>query len=148
LGSPRAFGILCTLDRMAMARGLPKHLKVYAVGAPLSILFGVSPPAVPEDPTAPIKTGTWPTFLADVAAAAGHPVPAEATAPIDRESLAWSGVLAGLSDRLRPEIGAVSNRTQLPNVLSGVVARLDAQDRTMRALFAAEQRGERPGGPR
>ena len=144
----RAFGLLCTLDRMAMARGLPKHLKVYAVGAPLSILFGVAPPAVPRDPAAPIKTGTWPTFLADVAAAAGHPVPAEATAPIDHESLAWSGVLAGLSDRLRPEAGAVSDRTPLPKVLSVVVARLDTQDRTMHALFAAERRGERAGGPR
>ncbi len=144
----RAFGLLCTLDRMAMSRGLPKHLKVYAVGAPLAILFGVAPPAVPEDPIVPIKTGTWPNFLADVAAAAGHPVPAEATAPIDHESLAWSGVLAGLSDKLRPEIGAVSDRTSLPNVLSGVVARLDTQDRTMHALFAAERRGERAGGAR
>lgn len=134
-----ALGLLCALDRLEIGRRLPKHLKVYAVGDPFAGVFGVSPPAVPEDPTVPIRTGTWPGYLVDVSAAAGYPVPAEATEPIDRESLAWGGVLQGFADKLRADAGKVSTRTALPDVLSRVAARLDEEHRTLLALFEAER---------
>jgi hypothetical protein len=134
-----AVGLLCALDRLEIARKLPKHLKVYAVGGPFQPIFGVLPPVVPEDPASPIRTGTWPGYLADVAAAAGHAVPAAALEPIDRESLAWGGVLQGLSDRLRAESVAVSSSTPLPSVLRRAADRLDGQYATLQALFRSEQ---------
>jgi hypothetical protein len=133
-----AIGLLCALDRLEIARKLPKHLKVYAVGGPFVPIFGVQPPAVPEDPTSPIRTGTWPGYLVDLAGATGHAVPVQATEPIDRESLAWGGVLQGFADRLHAEAAAVSPRTNLPIVLDSVANRLDRQNRTLRALFDAE----------
>ena len=139
----RAVGLLSALDRLEMARKLPKHLKVYAVGGPFVPVFGVQPPRVPDNPTAPIKSGTWPSYLVDVASAAGHPVPADAVEPIDRESLAWGGVLHAFADRLHAEVGTVSPRTPLPLVLGRVADRLDKEDRTLRALFQAEQRARR-----
>jgi hypothetical protein len=136
-------GLLCALDRLEIARKLPKHLKVIAVGGPFARLFGVQPPAVPADPTAPIKSGAWPGYLVDVASATGHAVPAEATEAIDRESLAWVGVLAGFADRMRVEARGVSTRTPLPLVLGRVADRLDKESSTMRALFRAERRAEK-----
>ncbi|MGH7295916.1 MAG: hypothetical protein ACRELB_13320, partial [Polyangiaceae bacterium] len=136
----RAFGLLCALDRLEIARKLPKHLKVYAVGQPFVRVFGVLPPPVPRDPTAPIKTGTWPGYLADVASAAGHAVPADAKEPIDRESLAWGGVLQAFADRLREVAPGISTRTPLPAVVARVADRLDGESRTVHALFDAERR--------
>jgi hypothetical protein len=135
----RALGLLSALDRLEIARRLPKHLKVLAVGGPFARAFGVLPPVLPEDPTRPIKTGTWPAYLADVAATTGHPVPPLATDATDRESLAWGGVLAAFADRLRTEASAVSTRTPLPMVLGRVAARLEQEHRTLGALFEAEQ---------
>ncbi len=136
-----AVGLLCALDRLEIARGLPKHLKVLAVGGPFARVFGVPPPEVPADPTQPIRTGTWPGYLADVAAASGHLVPPEATEPIDRASLAWGGVLQAFADRLREDAAHVPPRTPLPDVLSSVAARLEQQNRRLVSLFWAEQRG-------
>ncbi len=138
-----ALGLLCALDRLEIGRRLPKHLKVYAVGGPFVRIFGVAPPAVPEDPTVPIRTGTWPNYLVETSAAAGYPVPAEATEPIDRESLAWGGVLQGFADRLGADARKVSTRTPLPDVLSRVAARLDEEHRTLLALFDAERHAGR-----
>ena len=136
----RVIGVLCALDRLEIARKLPKHLKVYAVGGPFVPIFGVLPPQVPDDPTAPIATGTWPGYLVDVAGATGHPVPAEAVAPIDRESLAWGGVLQAFADRLRAEGHGVSPRTPLPLVIARVADRLSQESHTVHSLFVAEQR--------
>jgi hypothetical protein len=138
----RAIGLLCALDRLEIARKLPKHLKVYAVGAPFAAIFDVPPPDVPEDPAKPITTGTWPGYLVDVASAAGHAVPSEAAAPIDREALAWGGVLQAFADRLEREARAVSPRTPLPQVLTRVADRLDKESHTLNALFRAEQRAK------
>jgi hypothetical protein len=135
----RALGLLCALDRLEIARRLPKHLKVLAVGGPFARAFGVPPPPLPDDPAQPVKTGTWPRYLADVAATTGHPVPPLATDAIDRESLAWGGVLEAFADRLRTELTAVSTRTPLPMVLDRVARRLEQEHRTLRALFEAEQ---------
>jgi hypothetical protein len=136
----RAFGLLSALDRVTMARGLPKHLKVYAVSGPFVRLFGVTPVEVPDDATKPIKTGTWPAYLIDVSTAGGHPLPADATIPIDRETQAWVGVLEGFADKMRPEAKAVSPRTPLRGVLENVIARLDGEYRMQRTLLEAEHR--------
>jgi len=138
-----ALGLLCALDRLEIARRLPKHLKVYAVGGPFVNVFGVTPPDVPADPTVPIKSGTWPGYLVDASARAGYPVPAQATEVIDRESLAWGGVLQGFADKLRADAGTISTRTPLPDVLTRVAAQLDEEHRTLLALFDAEQRAGR-----
>ena len=138
----RAIGLLCALDRLEIARKLPEHLKVYAVGAPFIAVFRVQPPQVPDDPAMPIKTGTWPGYLVDVARETGHGVPVDATEPTDRESLAWNGVLQAFAERLRVEAGSLSPHTPLPLVLVRVADRLDEENRTMQALFQAEQRAQ------
>ncbi|HZU82582.1 MAG TPA: hypothetical protein VE987_06685, partial [Polyangiaceae bacterium] len=55
----RAIGLLVALDRMEIARGLPKHLKVYAVDRAYADVFGVQAPPVDDDAPAPIRSGTW-----------------------------------------------------------------------------------------
>ena len=135
-----AIGLLAALDRMEIARKLPMHLKVYAVGGAFVPVFGVRPPVVPADPAAPLRNGTWLGYLSDVAGAAGHAVPEAATMPLDRETLAWGGVLQAFADRLRAETADVSPRTPLPMVLGNVADRLDRENHTLRALFAAERR--------
>jgi hypothetical protein len=129
----RVVGILHTIDRMEIARGLPKHLKVYAVeGANLDV-FGVQAPELYQDAALPIPTGTWLAYLTKVASAAGHPVPPEAKSPQNREPLAWNGVLEGLADRIRhprtdPALDAVAR---------DVVARIDQQATSEREAFEA-----------
>jgi hypothetical protein len=139
----RAIGLLCALDRLEIARKLPEHLKVYAVGGPFAHVFGVQPPEVPADPTLPVKTGTWPGFLLDIAKASGHAIPTEATRPIDRESLAWGAVLQAFADRLRVEAGVLSTHAPLPLVLGRVADRLEQEDHNLIALFEAEKSARR-----
>ncbi|HEY6461422.1 MAG TPA: hypothetical protein VIY73_14750, partial [Polyangiaceae bacterium] len=141
----RAFGLLFALDRLEMARRLPKHLKVYAVEAPFSCIFGVEPPAVSADAAQPIPTGTWPEYLASVAGADGHPVPAAAVEPIDRESLAWAGVLSGFADHLRAVAPQLSPATILPVAMVDVAAKLEKEDRDVVAVFEAQQSQEKTG---
>lgn len=129
----RVIGVLHAIDRMEIARGLPKHLKIYCVeGAGLE-LFGVTAPQFSSDAAAPIPTGTWLAYLSSIASAAGHPVPADARDPQNREPLAWNGVLEGLADQLRD----VRTDTALDAVARNVVARLDRQANAERAAFDA-----------
>jgi hypothetical protein len=137
-----AIGTLCALDRLEIARRLPEHLKLYAVGGPFAVLFGVQAPQVRPDPATPVPSGTWPRYLATVAGVTGHAVPAAATRPIDRESLAWGGVLQGFADRFHAEMHALSRRTSLPLVVSRVAERLDNESSTLKSLFETEQRGK------
>lgn len=55
----RAIGVMLAMDRMEIARGLPKHLKVYAVSGAYALLFAVKPPIVPSDATKPLQGGQW-----------------------------------------------------------------------------------------
>jgi len=89
-----ALGMLAALDRMEMTIGLPRHMKIYAVGGLNQVLFGAAPPALPDDASKPLPRGGWLTYLTEVANAAGHPVPAGAKTPKQREPLAWTGALA------------------------------------------------------
>jgi len=124
-GEAHAFGLLTAMDRMELARGLPKHLKVYAVGDAYQIVFGVAPPSVPADATAKLVPGTWLTYLVDVARAAGHAVPGSATSPREREPWAWGGVVAGFGDKLKSDVPRLSG--PFAKIAAAVVKRLDAE---------------------
>jgi hypothetical protein len=120
-----ALGLFCAMDRMELARGLPKHLKVYAVGDAYQLVFGVKPPDVPSDVTAKLVPGVWLGYLADVARAAGHPVPDKATAPREREPWAWGGAVAGFGDKLKSDTPKLSG--MMAKVAGAVVKKLDAE---------------------
>ncbi len=139
----RALGLLVALDRMEIARGLPKHLKIYVVAAAYSNVFGVPAPNVRPLPDKPIPSGTWVTYLADVAAAAGHPVPTDAHAPQNREPLAWAGVQAGFADRLRSGVVRAGAMPPLTDVERSVIARLDEQTSGLREAYEAHAAKDR-----
>jgi hypothetical protein len=138
-----AIGVLSALDRMEIARSLPKHLKVYTVATGYSDLFGVPPPTVPENASTPIKTGTWLAYLTDVAAAAGHPVPNDARDPQNREPLAWTGVLAGFADKLRADASRFPKGTPIGDVERGATARLDDEFQRERQRYEAHAPADR-----
>lgn len=132
-----AVAMLVAIDRMEIARGLPKHLKVYAVDTAYRDVFGVSPPAVPAYAAAPLPTGRWLAYLSDVAAAAHHPVPSDAHDPQNREPLAWTGVLEGFADRLRAEAPRLPTGAPLRDVERAIIARLDEEFRNEHDAYEA-----------
>jgi hypothetical protein len=131
-----AAALLFALDRMEIARGLPKHLKAYAVQGALADTFGVTEPTVSDQAAAPIPTGTWLRYLTEAATAAGHPLPADAHDPQNREPLAWTGVLAGFADRLRANVARVGGGP-LAMVELAVAERLDQEFRNERIVYEA-----------
>jgi hypothetical protein len=134
----RSIALLCAMDRMQTAKDLPKHLKVYAVGGTFELVFGIKPPEVPGDATQAMKGGVWLSYLSDVARAAGHPVPAKATALTDRELMAWGGALEGFADKLRLEAAAISDQAELRRAVEGTIQRLDTEYRASEASILAE----------
>lgn len=129
----RALGLLMAVDRLEIARGLPKHLKTYATATALDEVFGVSAPELPDDAAAPIPTGTWLAYLTQAATAAGHPVPESVRDLGNREAFAWSGTLEGFADRLR----GVRPSSELAAVIARVVERLDDEAAGVRAAVLA-----------
>jgi hypothetical protein len=127
-------GLLSAVDRMEIARGLPKHLKIYAVAGAYRDVFGVSAPVLPENAAAAITKGTWLGYAAEVAAAALHPVPSGVQDPRNREPLAWNGILEGYADKLRALEADLPPSTQLGTAAHAIVARLDGQYASQRAL--------------
>jgi hypothetical protein len=124
----RAVGLLTALDRMEIARGLPKHLKIYAVGAACSDVFHVTAPTVSPLPATPIVSGTWLAYLTEVAAAANHPVPSDAHDPQNREPLAWAGALEGFADLLHASAAHNAGTPhELAEVENAAASRLDAE---------------------
>jgi hypothetical protein len=132
----RAVALLLALDRMEIARGLPKHLKAYAVAGAFTDTFGVPAPDVSDQAAAPIPSGTWLRYLTEVASAAGHGVPADAHDPQNREPLAWTGVLAGFADKLRANVVRVHGGP-LAMVELSVAERLDQEFRNARIVYEA-----------
>jgi hypothetical protein len=130
-----ALGLLCALDRVELARGLPKHLKLYAVADAFHGLFGVDIPRVPQDATEKLVPGTWLRFLSETAKAAGHPVSASASTPRERDALAWAGMLEGFSDKLKNDTDGLPPGSSLGQVVTVALHRLDAE---YRAQLAAE----------
>jgi hypothetical protein len=131
----RAFGLLLAMDRMELARGLPKHLKVLVMRGPIATLFGVTGPALPEDPARPPVGGAWLAYLTNVAKAVEHPVPAQAKTLRDQELLAWGGTLMGFADKLNLEARGISAETELRHVVEAVVRRLQTQYRADEAAM-------------
>jgi hypothetical protein len=148
-----ALAVMSAMERAAIAKGLPKHLKVYAVSAPFQLLFSVKAPQVPEDATKPLKPGTWLAYLIEAAKGAGHPVPATAKTPLEKEPAAWAGVLEGLHDKLRPDVEKMTETTPLKEVATVVARRLQSEyDRerdTLRknAAGAGATPAPKPTGP-
>jgi hypothetical protein len=140
-----ALALLCALDRVEVARGLPKHLKLYAAADSFHLFFGVTIPDVPADATAKLVPGTWLKFLAATAAAAGHAVPDKAKTPREKDALAWSGMLEGFSDKLKAEFAGVSASTDLNSVVSNVLHRLEMEFKAQQA--AEETVGAKKTGP-
>jgi hypothetical protein len=139
-----ALGLLRALDRVELARGLPKHLKLYAVADEFHALFGVTVPDVPQDATRKLVPGTWLQFLSQTAAAAGYPVGEKVATPREKDALAWAGMLRGFSDRLKPDADAISPSTDLSRVVTVALRRLEAE---YSAQKAAEETLHASGTP-
>ena len=139
----RIIGVLSALDRMEIARGLPMHLKIYAVRGGFADVFGVPAPVVSDEAAAPIPAGAWLAYLTQVAGAAGHPVPGDAHDPQNREPLAWTGVLAGFADRLRAESFHVPAGSAVGDVERAVVTRLDEEYNRERENYLAHAPADR-----
>ena len=121
-----AAAVLFALSRVRAAQDLPKHMKLYTVAPAYAAIFGVQPPPLPERAKDKLKPGTWLTYVTAVANACGHPVPATAKKPKEREPLAWAGVLAGFADRLKADQPQIED-AGLAEVVKFVVERLEAR---------------------
>jgi len=130
-----ALAVLSAVERLEVARGLPKHLKFYAVADVFELLFGVALPDVPEDVSKKLVPGTWLKFLSETAAAAGHPVSDKATTARERDALAWAGMLLGFSDKLKADVDGIEPATDLGKVVTVAQHRLETG-------FAAEKAAE------
>ncbi len=128
-----ALGLLCALDRVELARGLPRHLKLYAVADEFHFLFGVDIPKAPQDATTPLVPGAWLAFLRATAIAAGHGPPPTAATPREVDALAWAGMLQGFSDKLAADADAIGSATGLRNVVVVALHRLQAEYRAQQA---------------
>ena len=135
----RVMGLMCAMDRMELSRALPKHLKVYAVGDAYQLVFGVAPPAVPDDAMAKLKPGTWLGYLTEVARAAGHAVPGSATLPREREPWAWGGVIAGFSDKLKADGAKLAAGGTMARVTRAITARLDVEWAEIPSIAASQK---------
>ncbi|HEY1960447.1 MAG TPA: hypothetical protein VGH28_32775 [Polyangiaceae bacterium] len=98
----RATGLVFALARVRAAHDLPRHMMLYVAGPPLAAVFGVPTPPLPDRASDRVKPGAWLAYATSVAKACGHPFPST-TPPAEREHAAWTGILAGLADRLEAE---------------------------------------------
>lgn len=127
----RVIGLLLALDRMDMARGLPKALKLHALGRVLTQVFGIAPPpAASLRLDAVPRPGVWLAYLSGAAERAGYPVPANpALSPKSRETLAWTGVGRGFAEQIGRAVGQlpVGAVPELARVARAVTARLESE---------------------
>ncbi len=137
----RALAVLCAMDRLELARGLPKPLKVRAIGKPFQLLFGVAPPTLAEDDVHKLEPGSYLAYLTEIAQAAGHPVPEIAKSLRDRELLAWGGTLMGLADRLQAAARDIALTSELKSVADAVVRRLGNEYHADQAALLQESGG-------
>jgi hypothetical protein len=141
----RTLGLLVAMDRMEMARGLPRQLKFYALGHVLTTVFDVPPP--PADalkPTATPRPGAWLAYITGVAARVGHPASdSPALSHKMRETLAWTGVGSGFADRLRREAATLPNAAvpDLSRIATEVAARLETERATAETMSKAHAQG-------
>jgi len=138
-------GLLLALDRMEMARGLPKQLKLHALGPVFTQVFGIAlPPQAALRLDAAPRPGAWLAYLSGAAERAGYPVPVNpALSPKSRETLAWTGVGRGFAEQLDRYVsqlpaGAVP---ELARVGREVVARLQSQRNVAEQMTRAHAEG-------
>ncbi len=137
----RVLGLLLAMDRVEMARGLPKQLKFYAMGHVLTTVFNVAPP--PADalkPTRNPRPGAWLAYLTGVAARVGYPAPeAPSLTHKMRETLAWTGVGRAFADRFRQQGAQLPDAAvpELTRVATAVAARLESEQATAEAMIRA-----------
>lgn len=137
----RTIGLLLALERMDMARGLPKQLKFYALGYVLATVFDVAPPPASLRPTSAPVRGAWLAYLSNVAARAGYPVPNDPALTFkSRETLAWTGVEQGFADRLDQYLKNLPAAAvpELSRVSSSVSARLATEHATAQKITQAQ----------
>jgi hypothetical protein len=139
-----ALGLVNALDRVELARGLPKHLKLYAAGDTFAVLFGVTMPDVPTDATKKLVPGTWLKFLSDTAAAAGHAVPAGAKTAREKDAMAWAGMQRGFADKLAADSDGIAATTDLNKVATTIQHRLETEFAAQTAALTSEQAGGKP----
>lgn len=134
-----AIGLVTAMDRIALSRGLPKHLKVYALSGTFKTLFGTNPPDMPTDATKSLKKGNYLAYLTEAAKAAGHPVADIAKTPREKEGLAWSGALHGVADKIKANTQKLSADTDLHEVSLRIANRLTAwHEAEQKAVAAVE----------
>ena len=86
-----ALGLLLALDRVELSRGLPKHLKVYAVGDSFNLLFGVERSGRADGRDEEARAGDMAAVpVAQTATAAGHPVRRQGE-DAARDATRWRG---------------------------------------------------------
>ncbi len=143
-----ALGVLTAMERIESSRGLPRHMKIFAMQAPMFSLFGMPAPAnLPTDATQPLPKGGYLVYVTDAAKAAGHPVPDTAKTPKEREPLAWWGVLVGFTEKLATVVAAVPHDSPLPDVLDRVSHRLEAEFKAERNALAIGATAPTPAAP-
>jgi hypothetical protein len=135
-----ALALLCVLDRVDLARGLPKHLKLYAVADAFQLVFGVTVPDVPQDGSKKLVPGTWLKFLSDTASATGHAVSDKAKTPRERDALAWAGMVEGLSGKLKADADRIATTTDLSKVVTVTLHRLETEYKAQQAAEATKQK--------
>lgn len=131
--------LLCAMDRVEVARGLPRHLKLYAVADSFQLLFGIAPPDAPQDANKKLVPGAWLRYLVDTASAAGHPVPAKAKTPRERDAMAWAGMLEGFSEKMKADSDGIAPTTDLSKVVSTVLHRLEGEYNAQRNAEATKK---------
>jgi hypothetical protein len=144
-----AIALIGAMERIYLSRGLPKHLKVYALSGTLKALFNAPVPTdMPSDATKPLKKGAYLAYVTDAAKAAGHPVSDVAKTPRHKEALAWSGVLKGVADKIKANAEKLS-AGDLMEVSLRISNRLTAwYDAEEKAVAAQEQAAPaKPGAP-
>jgi hypothetical protein len=122
----KAIAYVTAMDRIALSRGLPKHLKVYALAGTMKALFGAAIPDLPNDVTKSLKKGTYLGYVTDAAKAAGHPVPEGAKTNREKEAIAWAGVLQGVAERIRANADKLPGDSELREVSQRIANRLTA----------------------
>jgi hypothetical protein len=135
-GDAHALGVMLALERLQIAQGLPRRLRIVAVAPAFRVVFAVAPP-LSDETNRPVPAGAWLDYLKAAAAAAGHRVPPTAELPKEQNLLAWAGVLAGFAEDLRADQPRVSR--SLYALIEGTAKRLDAEAALDRDAFLAAQ---------
>ena len=144
----RAIGFIIAMDHVALSRGLPKHLKVYALSGTLKSIFDATPPAdMPTDATKPLKKGTYLAYVTDVAKLAGHPVPDTAKTLRHKEGLAWAGILEGIGQKIKTNAEKLAPDSELYAVSLRIANRLAAWYEAEKNAVVQAEAKDTKGGP-